>query len=297
MTIDEILAEIGKLSAEDKTPFYQKIIPLVKQAANVIIRTPDEDRSNIEQQLQLRVNQEVESNFNRKFKEQFDMIDAKVKEVTSVERKPTQPNSQNEKTTDYIVRAFNEWHSKNGTADSKMVTQLQQQLAKKEEDHKVEVESLKQQAFDAEVNAQIETEVKGRKIAVPNHITKEEDKQSYVTQTQDMMRVQFRQKYKPTKTDKGIVFFAGDEPKTNQQDGKPMTPGQLIDSDFQHWFVPKGKEQSGTGGTPPVGSDNGGTFKTKEDVHSFLAKKGLEVHSREYLNEFKELTTKSKISV
>jgi len=296
MTLEELLAEIEKLAADQKVPFYQKLLPQVKQALNLVARTPDEDKTYMEQQLQLRIDQEVQNNFNKKFKEQLDMIDAKVKEVTGIERKPTQGNTQNEKTTDYINRAFKEWTSQNGTADSKMVLQLQQQLAKVQEDHQREITSLQQQTFDAGVNASVETEIRSRKIAIPAHITKEEDKQAYIAQTQDMMRTQFSQKFKPKKTEQGIVFFEGETPKTNTQDGKPLNPGQLIDQTFTPWFVPKGKELQG-GGVPAEDGGDGSGFKKKEDVHAYLAKKGVDVHSPEYLKEFKELTTKSKITV
>lgn len=275
--------------------FYKKLSPDVAKALGLVVRTKAEDDQHTANQVALKADQLAEQNFNQKFKAQLDDIDARVEKHTGVKRKPTQANEQNEKTTDYIERAFTEYKSTMGTADQKMVQTLQQQLQDQAKTYEQKLAAAENKAFDSEVGAAIETEVKNRKIAIPAHITDANEQAQYVKDQQDMIRTQLRTKYTPKKTEQGIVWNLGDNPQLSQQDGKPLGVGAIVDRDYGRMFVPKGKEQEG-GGTPPGGGGPSG-FRTKSDIHAHLAKKGLDVYSPEYKTEFQKLMKDAKLDI
>lgn len=297
-TATEILEAINKLPADQQAELHKGLLPIVKTNADtlgVIVRTTDEDKTYGDNLVKLKANQIAEENFNKKFKEKFDELDAEILKITGVEKKPMQANAQNEKTSEYMKRALTEAASKGQSADARMVRELQAKMAENETTYKTELGKLKGENFDFRINTAFESEVMTRSIAVPANITDPKEKEEYVSTARESLRLQFRNKYTPKETDQGIVYHKGEHPQLGN-DGKPLPLKNIIDAEFKGWFIPMTNNQGGSGGPTP-GGGGGGKFATIKDIHAYLAKEGKDAKTPVYQQEFNKLVKESGLTV
>jgi len=297
MTLAEILAALAKLSAEEQKEFFKQLTPEVKAASGLVIRTTEEDSQYVTSQVNLRANQVAEENFNRKYKERMDALDADILEATGVAKKAHQDNVPDEKTTDYLKRAIKEAEALGKTADAKMVRKLQNDLREAQQQRERDLAEKDKQLHTFKVDTVLDSEFNTRKVHLPAHLKTDDEKRAHEQLTRDSLKQQFKSKYEAKADDKGnIIFYLNGEPVTSKQNGQPLKAGEILDQEFRTFFAPVSNQQNGTGATPP--NDGGtGSFKTTKEVHAHLASKGMDARKPEYQEEFNKLIKENKIEI
>lgn len=299
-TATEILEAIGKLPQDQQQALHTGLTPILT-GAGFVVRTKDEDTAYTNQQVKLKADQIAEENFNKKYKEKLDEYDQLIFKLTGVEKKPMQSNGPNEKTSEYLTRALKEYEAKGQTADAKMVRELQQKLQETESTYEKKLKDKDSEIFDFKNITNFNAELATRNIVVPATLTDEKEKQQYIEQAKESLRLQFFNKYKPKTDDKGnIIYFNAEDQAQLGNGGQPLGVKDLIDQSFKSWFVPQGKQQPGLGGAP--GSNGGGPgangkYADTKAIHAHLKEKGIDARSPEYQNEFTKLAKESGINL
>lgn len=296
MTVAEILAAIAadtNLKKELLTGLKTDI-QASAQVLGLVIRTPDEDKTFVDNQLAAQLDAKLEEKFAAKYKQSLDEQDALILEHTGVPKQEHSTTGPNEKTKDYLKRALGVYKEKNKSPQgSERVAELERLLRENEEKHKKEIKELKDQAFTSEVSTGVKTALNGRSIIVPAHLKTDKEKQDYITEQREMLEGRFLQKFKPKKLEDGRIAYLGPDGKAlMKNDGTYKEPSDLIEESFTPYFLPKGHEQPG-GGTPPAGGD--GKFASTKQIHEHLAKQGVASGTKKYMDEFEKLVKENKL--
>jgi tRNA-binding EMAP/Myf-like protein len=302
ITLDAVKAEI------EKNPDLKKsVIGILKEdfikgaeSEGMIIRTKEQDQQYVQSQINVQLPTKVQEEVGKKFKEMLDPIDAEILSITGIAKKEVN-GAPGEKTTEYAKRAFTEFHKKGGgdSATKQRVEELEKILLQKEQTYTQEKEKLTTQLFETEVNSQLDADLERKQIFVPPHITKEEDKQRYIQDQKKAAKQSFLGAYKGKRDEQGnLIWYENDKPLLDTKDGKPRKAGSILDERFSTWFVPAGKEVTGTG--TGQGGNTGvanGAFKNKEDIHKHLATQGMDALSSQYMEQFEKIATENKIAI
>jgi hypothetical protein len=156
-----------------------------------------------------------------------------------------------------------------------------------------------QKLADVQVKSHLKSALDLRQIFVPPHLTSEEEKERHVQQQKKAVESMLLTDYTPKIDDKGNITWYDNDGKAhlNLKDGKPKNIGAILDERFSYWFVPTTHSVSGTGtGVENVNQSPRG-FSSKEQIHKYLASKGLDVLSKEYQHEFETLAEEGSVKI
>jgi len=285
VTMELVRAAVGKTPAlltEILSSFKADFVKGA-EAEGLVVRTKEQDQqfltNHVNATVADRVKAELQKEVDKEFGNAMRKIDDEIKAVTGVEKKP------GEKTTDYAKRAVEEKRQGGDPVTKEKVTQLEQLLASKETEFNTKLQEAHTQLFDKEIEWQVNADLDKRSYALPVHLKTEEEKQAYINQQKAFMRRDLLSTYSRKKDEQGnIIWYEGDKPLMNQKDGKPKGAGDIIGEKYNPWFVPAGKQTTGTGGGNSGLPDGG--FKKKEEIHAYLAANGIEAGSKAYMDKF-----------
>lgn len=260
----------------------------------VIVRTQEQDKTFLNNHLNTILPGKVEEKFSAKFKENLDQMDTMVTDLTGEKKGP------HEKTTDFIKRGFEAIKGKTADPVTKQkVHELENLVATTRADYEQKLSEKESEMFKSNIAYQIKTELDRASLAVPMHLKTEAEKQDFVNSQKGLIEQGFLGKFTPKKDEQGqIVFHEGDTPLLRAQDGKPKTAGELLTERYAAWFMPQGKQATGTG-MNFNGSQNGGAISSKEAIHNHLKASGLdpELNEDAYMNQFKKLAKENAIEI
>jgi hypothetical protein len=292
MTATEILEAIGK-SPEIKAEVIKGLKPDIigsAQALGVVIRTPEEDTTYVNNQVQAKADAKADELFSSKWRDTLNAQDAEIATLSGIKKNPS------EKTTDYLKRAIGELRTKGGDPDLvARIKELERINNEKEAEYTNKLKEKDTQLFQTLVDTQYETGIADRSFVIPQSITKDEDKQRYVAQQKEALRALYKTTVTPKQTKDGLHYYKGEQLLTDDK-GQPLSAGAVLEKEFGMWFLPKGHQQGGSGGIPP-GGGAGGKFQNKKEIHEHLAKKGLDVYSQEYATELEKLAKDNNIAI
>jgi hypothetical protein len=159
-------------------------------------------------------------------------------------------------------------------AQKKIATTAKEQLQTKEQ----EFRDHKQAAlYDAELS--------GLDVAVPEHITDEDEARRYKQAQLQLIKSEVKSKYKLVESEDGKYRLQeGNESVLNDKN-EIATIRDVANKDFKSWLsVPKADDNKGTGGQGKSKNDGrgGSSPKSFEDVMAMAADKQLSVGSPEY---------------
>lgn len=294
VTMDLVRAAVGKtpaLLAEILSGFKADFVKGA-EAEGLVVRTKEQDQTYLDNHVNAVVDTRVKKDLQKKVDEEFGnamrKIDDEIKAVTGIEKKP------GEKTTEYAKRAVDEKRQGGDPVTKERVTQLEQQVST----YETKLKDADATLFNKEIEWQVTGDLDRRNIVVPAHIKTEEEKQAFISQQKAMMRQGFLSTITPKRDEQGqIIYYEGDKPLMNQKDGKPKGAGDIIGEKYSAWFVPPGKQVTGTGSGGSGGELPEGGFKKKEEIHDYLKANGIEVGTKQYLDKLQELATEAKIDI
>jgi hypothetical protein len=288
MTLEEFKAGLEKNPALLKEVVSSFTSQVTKELeGSHIIRTKAEDADYLDNQIKTLLPVKIKE----QFKTTFDGIDAKIKEVTGVEK-----TSADERTTDYFARVIQQMKEKGADPIStQRLKDLEAQLA----DVNTKLANKDNEIFAKEQDIMISAALDKANFAYPMHLKTEEEKQGYLALQRQLIASGFKQSVTAKKDEKlGIVYYDGDKALLSQKDGKPLSPSDILNEKFSHFFAPAGQQGSGTGaGQSGAAGGGASTFSTTDDVHKHLATNGLTVGSKDYMDQFVKITAENKIAV
>lgn len=291
MPFAEVKAELEKDPAilKEVASSFKDSLTKELEGSGFIIRTKEQD----EQYLKAQIDAGAPARFAEAYKKAYDLVDSSVKELTGLEK------GDNEKTTEYISRAIAELKKSGGgdAATKQQVEQLQNMLKQTKTEYEQKLSEKEQELFNREQDFQLNTALEKYQIAVPAHLTKEEDRQSYISNQRRLIAADFRMSLKGRRDDAGNIIYQVDgKDALSTKDGKPLTAADLIAERYASYFVPAGKQAQGSGG---AGSPGGGTgqYKSLDDISKVLQAEGIRWGSTEYLNRFEALAKESGLKV
>ncbi len=298
VTMDLVRAAVGKtpaLLAEILSGFKADFVKGA-EAEGLVVRTKEQDQQYLDNHVNAVVDGRVKKDLQKKVDEEFGnamrKIDDEIKAVTGIEKKP------GEKTTEYAKRAVEEKRQGGDPITKEKVTQLEQLLASTKTDYETKLTEAQTQLFNKEIEWQVTGDLDRRNIVVPAHLKTEEEKQAFISQQKSMMRQGFLSTVTPKRDEQGqIIYYEGDKPLMNQKDGKPKVAGDIIGEKYSAWFVPPGKQTTGTGSGGSGGLLPEGGFKKKEEIHEYLKANGVEAGTKDYMTQFEKLATDAKIEI
>lgn len=296
MTIEEIKTAVEK-QPELKTAIVSSFKPdfvAGAEAEGLVVRTKEQDQQFLTNHVNAVVDERVKKDLQKKVDEEYGnsmrKIDDHIKAITGLDKQA------GEKTTDYAKRAIEEKRQGGDPVTKEKVTQLEQLLTSTKADYEKKLGDERAERFKQEQEWQVNSDLDKRNIALPPHLKTDKEKQDYVSQQKAMMRQGFFGSVTAKKDEQGnIIYYEGDKPLMNQQDGKPKSAGDIIGAKFNPWFVPPGKVVTGTGGGG-AGLPEGG-FKKKEEIHAYLAANGVAVGTADYNTQFEQMANEAKIEI
>ncbi len=293
MTIEEIKAAVAgdaALKTALVSSFKDDFIKGV-EAEGMTVRTKEQDQTFVESQVNQILPAKVEEKFKAKFKENLDEMDNIVTQAGYAK-------NPNEKTTDFIKRAFADLKSKGADPTAKdRIAELERLMGEKENTWKTKYTELEKSLFTKEIDFQLAGSLDAAQIFVPAHLKTDEEKQSYIAQEKQLMKLGFLSAVQAKKDESGnVVFYEGDKLLVSTKDGKPLSAGEILQTRFPGKFIQPGQQGAGSGHGGSGGGAAGG-FKTTDDIHKHLAASGIAVGTPEYLDKFSSLATEHKISV
>lgn len=302
MDLATIQAEIAK-NPELKTGLVgalrDDVLTAVK-SEGLVIRTKDEETeylSNYEKNI---IPSKVEAEIGKKVGEVHNRYDADIFEATGLKKGP------NEKTYDFNKRVLKELaeQAKKGGGDETLRDQLKaaNDALKKYEGYVApeEVDKLKTSFFTKEVNGRLSMAIDKHVIAMPAHITDDSAKQEYANGIREVIKSQFNSRFTAkADADGNVTYYADGKLVVDPKTAKPLSEAEIIERNFQAYFVPAKKAKAGAGSGEGSGDGNDPTeaeLKTKEDVMAFLKKKGLSSGSKEFTKEYSRIVTEQGIT-
>jgi hypothetical protein len=297
MTIEEIKTAVEK-QPELKTAIvssFKTDFVAGAEAEGMVVRTKDQDQQYLTNHVNAvvadRVKADLQKEVDKEFGNAMRKIDEEIKAVTGVEKKP------GEKTTDYAKRAVEEKRQGGDPVTKEKVAQLEALMASKETEFNTKLQEKDTQIFNIELGAQVNSFLDKANIAIPVHLKTDEEKQNFVNQQKALIRQGFLGSHNAKKDEQGnIIFYEGDKPVMSTKDGKPKAAGDIIGEKYSAWFVPPGKQTTGTGSGGSSGLPDGG-FKKKEEIHAYLSANGFEAGTGEYMTKLEQLATEAKIDI
>lgn len=302
MDLAAIQAEIAK-NPELKTGLVgalrEDVLTVVK-GEGLVIRTKDEETEYLTNYEKNIIPSKVEAEIGKKVGEVHNRYDADIFEATGLKKGP------NEKTYDFNKRVLKELadQAKKGGGDETLRDQLKaanDALAKyKDYVAPDEVEKLKTSFFSKEVNGRLASAIDKHAIAMPNHITDEAAKQEYANGIKEVIKSQFNSRFTAkADADGNVTYYADGKLVVDQKTAKPLTEADIIERNFQAYFVPAKKPKAGAGSGEGEGGENDPTeaeLKSKEEVMDFLKKKGLSSGSKEFTKEYSRILIEQGIT-
>lgn len=296
MTIEEILTAVAsdaalktKLVSSFKDDFVKGA-----EAEGLIVRTKEQDQTYVQSQVDAILPTKVEEKFNVKFKENLDAMDSIVTEAGYMK-------GAHEKTTDFIKRAFADLKSKGADPTAKdRIAELEKLMGEKENGYKSKLGELEKSLFSKEIDWQLSGSLDNANIFVPTHLKTDEEKQAYINQEKNLMKLGFMSAVTAKKDESGnVVFYEGDKLLVSTKDGKPLKAGEILQSKFSGKFLQPGQQGAGSGHGKAGGEGGAGGngFKTVDDIHKHLAASGIAVSSQEYQDQLSKIATDNSISI
>lgn len=295
LTVDAITAELTAQPALKKTLLGSLKNDFVEslKAEGITIRTKDEETTFLTNYETNIIPTKVQAEIGAKIKAVHDQYDADLLELLGEKKLP------NEKTYDFMKRKLTELKAKKeaGNNDPVLADQIKDLQAKvKERENYVapdEVTKIKDKYFTEHIGLRLSSSLEKKPIAVPAHITDEKAKQQYIETQRRFIKNDFATRYTAKTDDKGnIVFYEGDKLLTDGKTAAPLTEAQLIDLNYQAYFVPEKKKPggagSGTGKEQEVDVEES-ALKTKKEVIAHLTKKGLTSGGAEFNKEYSRI--------
>jgi hypothetical protein len=297
-TLEEVQAEIGK-NPELKNGLISSLQNdfISAPPPGVIVRTTQQDKEHLDNQINVLLPAKVEEKFSEKFKASLDEIDAEITALTGEKKGP------HEKTTQFAKRALEALKGRGGdTATKARVTELEALLESKTNEYTQTLTKKEQEIFNKELGWQIDAELNRVNIAVPIHLKTDVEKQQYVNQQKALIKQGFLSGVTAKKDDQGnIIYYEADKPLMSPKDGKPKTAGEIISEKYAAWFTP-GQHTvtgTGTGASGSAGANGTGGLSTKSQVHEHLKAQGLdpEVNDAAYQKQFEKLCSEHGIVI
>ena len=256
-----------------------------KLGATHVIRTKADDES----YLASHVKQGVDAEIGGKIGELHQKYEDDIFEITGIRKKTT------EKAYEFNKRLLKELKTKSDASGGDQalkdqIATLTETLTNKETEHATALTSVQQKAFAKQLSIVVKSEFDTKIIAVPAHISSDEDKQKYISTQKRILEQDFLSKYTPKEDNEGnIVYYIGDKLQSSTVNGKPLTASELIAAEYSTSFsAMEGKKQGGAGsGKDGIPADG---FSTKEQVYAHLETvKGLTPLTKEFTDQARKL--------
>jgi hypothetical protein len=247
-----------------------------------IIRTKDQDESYINTQVEERIKPKI-SELHKKYDEDFF-------EILGERKAP------NEKTYEFAKRKLAELkESAAGKGGDQVlqdkIKQMEISMNEMKANHATELSSIKQKAFQSSLDSKISSFLDSTNIAIPAHLTTDEEKNAFVANQKRMLKADFISTFTAKEDENGnLVFYKGETLQASNKDGKPLTASEIIAANYSTYFAkqqnPKGGAGSGQGGNPDKG------FATRSEVYEYLKEQGLDENSKEFNDKAVEFIRK-----
>lgn len=289
-----LLTEIANGLGKDILPVISQNDELVKGIVPVlgqkgfIVRTQAEEQS----YLNTYKTQVIADEIPGKIKEVHDKYDEDLFSLTGKRK------NHSEKTYDFVKRVFNELKTSKieDPVLKEQLTTLQTQLSELDTKHKREVSELETKYFGRELDMLVSTELSNINIALPAHLTSDEDKQKYINTQKSMMKRDMLSALTAKKDNEGnIVFYEGDKQLISTTDGKPLKPADIIKQKYGYYLAKdEGRKQGGAGSG---GNGGGSTFTTKDQVYQSLEARGLKPLTKAFSDEYVKVCKENNINI
>lgn len=252
------------------------------------IRNKTDDDSFIENQLKAEEDRIVAP----AVKKIHDAYDKDLKELFG------ETKGNHEKTYDFLKRKISEIQKKVGdTTDpvlKEQLTELQGKIKQMEIDHAKALEDKDTEFFSKEIDMMLGQSLEKGSIAIPAHLTTEDQKQTYVANQRKMIKSDFKGAFVAKKDKDGnLVFYKDDKPLVSTKDGKPLSADAILDEHYGNYFIKQSsKKQQGTG-TGKLNTEGKIVYTTKDEVMEAVKALGIKEHTDAFTKKYTELCTES----
>lgn len=251
-----------------------------------IIRTAEEDESHLAAHTEEKANTLAEKKMGEKWKTRVEEFETKIKSLTGIDKKP------GENAMAFLERAVPELKS----ADLKRLEEnykaqleaVNGRLNEKE----TEIVQIKGEYTKGSIKSDIQSAIDARTIALPGHLTTDEQKAQHTNWQKKSVVDGIMSKYTGEVVDGKVEYSLNGEVQRNKQDGKPLTASEIVERDFSFVFTPKESPKGGTGSGP--NNSQVSEFTTKDEVVTYLKGKGMKVGTNEYMAAYAQLTKNMK---
>lgn len=245
-----------------------------------IVRSKNDDKSYIDSQIEAR-RDEIVSPIVREIHSAYD---ADFEQLFGEKKKPT------EKTYDAYKRKVDELKTSKVT-DPVIREQLQQAQAtieKMKSDHENAIQKMAGDFSNKELDMMLSQSLEKRSIAIPPHITTEEQKQAYVNKQRGMLKSDFRSSFVAKKDTEGnTVFYQNDKPVLSKQDQKPLDADAIIEEQYSSYFIKTAQQKKGLG--LKLNSEGMSTFATKEEAYADVKSRGFAERTKAFTDEYEKV--------
>jgi len=277
MTIEEIEQAIAA-----KPELLMGVIGLASKNGYVV-RSQDEEKSFIETYEKNVLPQKVSANIGEQIKEMATRYEQELTEITGLNKE------QNEKYYDFqkrVFRSLNEKGADKGSLDQlelykQKVSELTQALTQKDESSKNEILSVKNQYL-------LDTALANLNVAIPAHLTTDEEKASYKKTFETMVKNDFMNKYKPTDVNGTLAYYEGEQLMFDTKTAQHLSPSDIIKKSYGAFIAPEQQPQKGMGISEPTPKPNVGKM-TREEYYSYADSKGIVTGSAEWVKGASEM--------
>jgi hypothetical protein len=295
ITIDEIREAVGTqpelkvgvmgLLKED----FQKGL----ESEGVIIRTKEQEEAYLRSYEDKVLPGKVDAKFSEKFKASLDEIDSSVTDLTGEKKGP------HEKTTDFLKRGLTALKGRGGDPVTKeKVAQLEKMLSEKENEWSTKYNEVVSRAEKKEIDIDVSIGLADKSFPLPAHLKTDEEKQRYTDGQKKFIKNDFLSSFTAKRDSEGnTVYYEGDQPKMNTKDGKPLTAKEIIEEKYSPYFLQATRTVTGTGQGANGVVVTPGNFKTTDDIHKYLAAKGMQAGTKEYGEELEKLAKEASIRI
>ena len=279
MTIEEIEQELST-----NADLLKGVIGLVSQKG-FIVRNQDEEKSFIENYEKNIIPQKVSASIGERVKEIATRYEQELTEITGLSKEP------NEKYYDFQKRVISDLQNKGGEGSKDLIAQLnlyKDKVAQLDQSLQQEKESKKNEILSFKNQSLLDSALQGLNLAIPAHLTTEEEKAQFKKTFENMVKNDFQSKYKPADVDGQLAYYEGEQLMFDTTTAKHLTPADIIKKSYGAFISPDVQQPKGMGlgtqtPTPKVGK------MTKEEYFAYADEKGITTGSKAWYDGYTEL--------
>lgn len=298
MTVQEIQQAIGANPALVNEIAQNIVLPvlgeneeLIKAAIPSISKKGYKIRTETDEQsfLDSFKNQVIETEIPARIKEVHDRYDADLFELTGKRKQPA------EKTYDFLKREITELKNSQiaDPVTKERIKALEAQLETKQTEFKKELEAVENKYFKRELEMSIGAALDNVNIALPAQLKTDEEKEKYIKAQRSMMKRDMLELVAKKDNEGNIVFYDKEKPLTSNENGKPLTPSDIIKDRYGLYIAKdEGRKMTGAG----TGGNNGSgdkAFQNKEAIIAHLTANGVQQGTKDFYTQYEKLCKES----